>query len=63
MSLVHRCDRCHVIADAFVDELPEDWRMMDRPVRGRQGARSTTPAAICGLCDDALVEWFREAPQ
>lgn len=58
-----RCDRCGLVSgDGNVDDPPPDWRYTAMPVRGSQGARSTSDAVICDVCDDELYEWYMLKP-
>lgn len=59
MSLVWKCDRCGITSDlGDVDDCPEDWRPTTMPVRGSEGAKSTSEVVICADCDDSLYEWW-----
>lgn len=59
MSLVWQCDRCMTVSRDGLDDFPPDeWVMLDMPVRGSQGARSRSKQTICRSCDDDLYGWF-----
>lgn len=53
------CERCGKVSrQGNVDDPPEDWQFVHRPIRGSEGARSNTEGVICDECDDALYEWW-----
>jgi hypothetical protein len=55
------CDRCGTMSrSGDIDDPPSNWRILDLPVRGTSGARSTRRGVLCDSCDDALYEWFTQ---
>jgi len=59
VSLVWQCDRCRAVSgNGNVDDPPDDWGLLDAPVRGSGGAKSTRSVVLCAACDDDLYQWF-----